>query len=47
MGKVHWPALGFYSEIGVSANKMAGIIVGGKKTQAGGPLPEATSKKLK
>ncbi len=41
------PALGFYSEIGVSANKMAGIIGRGKKLKREGHFPEADFKEIR
>ncbi len=41
------PAAGFYSEIGVSANKMAVIIGRGKKLKREGHFPEADFKEIK
>src|SRR5690606_19945396 len=40
------PSSGFYSEIGVSSKKMAGIIGRGKKSNARATFPKPISKKL-
>lgn len=41
------PALGFYTEIGVSAKKMAGIIGRGKKLKREGHFSESDFKEIK